>query len=157
MNSFDPDGIFTPQPVQQATRPRIYGKTAIALKLAIEHGVEPRDALLMARNGKPPADRTVTDFRRKVAKYSLTRPAMVKMAHDVVKNTLMGQNDTYTTEKMTRDGRVVTVCETVAPTFTNKLAAAAMVMDRDQPIVHQSVNLNGELKDFMPVLLDDYS
>jgi hypothetical protein len=111
----------------------------------------------MARNGNPPADRTVTDFRRKAAAYSLTRPAMVKLAHDAVKNALSGQVDTYTTQKMNKNGEIVTIQETIAPTVTNKLVAAAMVMDRNQPIVHQSVNLNGELKDFMPVMLDEYS
>ena len=151
---FDPDGLFN---VEKPTEPKYYGKTALALKLAIEHGVNPRDALLLARGGNPPAERTVKDFKRKVARYSLTRPAMVKLAHDVVKNTLQGVTDSYTTQKVDRKGKVVDIIETVAPTYTNKLAAAAMVMDRDQPVVHQSVNLNGELKDFMPVLLDDYS
>ena len=157
MNSFDPDGLFAPQAVQTATEHRYYGKTAQAIKLIVEHGVVPRDALLLARGGNPPSATAVKEIRRKAAQYSLTRPAMVKLAHDAVKNALSGQVDTYTTQKMNKNGEIVTIQETIAPTVTNKLAAAAMVMDRDQPIVHQSVNLNGELKDFMPVMLDEYS
>ena len=157
MNSFDPDGLFTPQAVQTDTQPRYYGKTAQAIKLIVDHGVIPRDALLLARNGKPPSTTAVHEIRRKAAQYSLTRPAMVKLAHDCVKNVLSGVVDVHTTEKIDRQGNVVTIRESVAPTHTNKLAAASMVMDRDQPIVHQSVNLNGDLKDFIPVLLDDYS
>ena len=151
-NSFDPDGMLQP-----ATEPRLYAKTSQALKLVLDHGVTPRDALLLARGGNPPSVAAVKNFKQKVAKYSLTRPAMVKLAHDCVKNVLSGVVDVHTTEKIDRQGNVVTIRESVAPTHTNKLAAAAMVMDRDQPIVHQSVNLNGELKDFIPVLLDDYS
>jgi hypothetical protein len=153
LDPFDPDGLLV------LDRPRegeIRSKTKKALELVAEHGVDPKDALTLV-HGRQLAGSSVKAFRRKAAQYSLTRPAMVKLAHDVVKNTLSGQVDTYTTQKLHRDGTVMTVTETLVPTHTNKLAAAAMVFDRAEPVIRQNVNLNGDLKDFLPVMLDDFS
>ncbi len=154
---FDPDGLLTPTPIQKATTPRLYQKTEQAVKLIVNHGLDAKTALKLATGNPNPGRTAVGELRRKAARYSLTRPAMVKMAHDVVKKTLAGEPDSYTTQKLTRSGEVVTVTETVAPTHTNKLTAAAMVFDRAEPVIRQNVNLNGDLKDFMPVVLDDFS
>jgi len=150
-DSFDPGGLFA------APEPQMYGKTARAMKLVIEHGCTPKDALLMVRNGGNVPDRTLKEFKRKVARYSLTRPAMVKLAHNCVENVLKCVPNVLTTQKMDKNGQVVDIVEQVIPTHTNQLAAAAMVFDRAEPVVRQNINLNGELKDFMPVILDDYS
>ena len=150
---FDPDGLLRLEP---APEPKMTSRTRQAMKLVLEHQVEPKDALILA-HGRAVDRSAVTAFKAKVARYSLTRPAMVKLAHDVVKNTLSGQVDTYTTQKLHRDGTVMTVTETLVPTHTNKLAAAAMVFDRAEPVIRQNVNLNGDLKDFLPVMLDDFS
>jgi hypothetical protein len=96
------------------------------------------------------------EIRQKAARYSLQRPAMVKLAHKVVSDTLKGKADQITTQKLGKDGQVVEIIEQIAPTHTNKLTAAAMVFDRAEPVVRQNVNLNGDLKDFMPVNLGSY-
>lgn len=153
LDPFDPDGLLR---VETPAPRKMRSTTQQAMKLVLEHHVEPKDALFLA-HGRPVDKSAVTQFKAKVARYSLTRPAMIKLAHDVVKNTLAGQADTYTTQKLHRDGTVKTVTETIAPTHTNKLAAAAMVFDRAEPVIRQNVNLNGDLKDFMPVVLEDFS
>ena len=152
MSDFDPDGLFSTPSVQE---PKYYSKTQKALHLLQTHDISPKDALTLARGSVPSRD-AVTKFKQKAARYSLTRPAMVKLAHNVVKDTLIGQVQSYTTEKIGKNGQVVTIVETIAPTVTNQLAAAAMVFDRAEPVVRQNVNLNGDIKDFMPVNLGSY-
>jgi len=158
-NSFDPDGLFASggnSPPSGGNSPRMYKKTERACQLIVNHGVDPKEALKLATGNPSPGRTAVMEIRQKAARYSLQRPSMVKLAHKVVKDTLSGKADKITTQKLHRDGKVIEIVETIAPTHTNKLQAAAMVFDRAEPVVRQNVNLNGDLKDFMPVRLDDY-
>jgi hypothetical protein len=154
MDPFDPDGLFI-VPIERK-RPEIYGKTQKAIELVVNHGLTPSDALCLATGKQQIDSGTLSRFRAKVQKHSLARPAMVKLAHSVVQDVLRGKADSVTTQKLGKNGQVVDIIEQIAPTHTNKLAAAAMVFDRAEPVVRQNVNLNGDLKDFMPVNLDDF-
>jgi hypothetical protein len=154
---FDPDGMFqAPGERFISKEPRYYGKTQKALMLVERHGVDPADALRLATGNPTPNPATLTAFRKKAAAYSLSRPSMVKLAHSVVKDTMSGKCDQIQQQKVTSTGQVVDFIENIAPTHTNKLAAAAMVFDRVEPVVRQNINLNGNLADFMPVKLECY-
>ena len=131
------------------------GKTKKAIALVEQHGLTPREALILA-TGKPNISHAaVSSFKAKVAKHSLQTPQMQRMAASVVKDVLKGSTRSFETEKVI-NGQKVNVTETLAPSYTNQLAAAAMVYDRLEPIVRQNLNINANLKDFMPVNLDDY-
>jgi hypothetical protein len=130
-------------------------KTKKALALAINHGVDPKTAMTLARGGNPPSPAALTNFRRKVAKHSLSAPSMVKLAHNVVKDVLKGATREYQAQKCVAGVGVVDYTEVMAPTHTNQLAAAAMVMDRVEPIIRHQVNANLNM-DFLPVDLDKY-
>jgi hypothetical protein len=148
---FDPDGLFS-----GGKPPQLYGKTKRIINLINNHGHEPREAIKLVTGNTTPNRNTVADIRQKAARYSLQRPAMVKLAHKVVADTLKGKADQIHQQKVNKDGQVVDFIEQIAPTHTNKLAAAAMVFDRAEPVIRQNVNLNGDLKDFMPVNLADF-
>jgi hypothetical protein len=150
---FDPDGILAPEP---QVMPRYARKTQQAIKLVAEHGVDAKTALMLVHN-RPVDPSAVKAFRKKVAAHALTRPAMVKLAHNVVRDVLQGKADEVTQQKLDRNGQVVEIIDKIVPTHTNRLAAAAMVFDRVEPVINRNVTLTGELKDFMPVDLDEYS
>ena len=157
-DSFDPDGMFTTQKLHSGTQKvrGLYAKTERACQLIVHHGVEPREALKLATGNPSPGRTAVMEIKQKAARYSLSRPAMVKLAHKVVADTLKGKPDQIVQQKVDKNGQVVEYVEQIAPTHTNKLAAASMVFDRAEPVVRQNVNLNGDLKDFMPVNLSDF-
>lgn len=121
---------------------RFYGKTQMAADLVVCHGVDPKQALMLA-TGKTPDSGNLSRFKKKVNKYSLSRPSMVKKAFTAISDTLDMR------PVVTSDGKEI------FPSHTNRLAAAAMVADRVEPVVRQSLNLNLNA-DIAPVDLDRY-
>lgn len=132
---------ITPEIVQD--EPRLYGKTREACKLIVEHGVDPKTALALVSGNTTPHRDTVARLREKSNKYALSRPSMVKKAFTAVQEVLDMK------PIKTKDGKEI------FPSHTNRLAAAAMVADRVEPIVKQNVNLNINA-DISPVDLDRY-
>lgn len=130
-------------------------KTQRAIKLVLEHGVDEKTALVLAGNGKMVNRSSVGRFKEKVRKYALSSPQMVKKAYSAIKDTLEMKPITYEVSKPVSGVGVVDYTETIMPSITNRLAAAAMVMDRDQPVVRQNVNLNANV-DVSPVDMSKY-
>jgi hypothetical protein len=148
-----------PPRVKKSAEPRkkpgtLSHKTVQALNLAVNHGVEPKEAYILA-NGKAPSRATLTDFKRKVSKFSLQAPGMVKLAHQAVKDVLDGKEARYDAVKVFSNGKKVKYQEVMIPTHTNRLAAAAMIYDRTDPLVRRSENLNVNV-DCSPVDLSKY-
>jgi len=109
-------------------------KTKKAIELSIKHGVDAKEAYRLA-NGKEPTPAALSRIKEKVRKYSLTAAPMVKLAHSVVKDALQGKAQEYKQQRFdSKKGQVIEFTEVVAPSVTNKLAAASMVLDRDQPL-----------------------
>lgn len=142
-------------PENETKLPRLYGKTKRAMKLVIEHGVDIKEALVLANDGKKLTSGAISHFREKVRRHSLTAPGMVKLANQAIKDALQMKPITYEAAKVCAGIGVVDYTETIMPTITNRLAAASMVMDRDQPVVRQNVNLNANV-DISPVDLSKY-
>jgi hypothetical protein len=147
---FLPDNIKVISPKDKITQEyadnedksvRFYGKHQQAADLVVNHGVEPKDALILV-TGKNPDRASLSRFREKVNKYSLARPAMQKLAHKAVRDVLEGKEVEVKTQKVTPGGKIVEYTEKLIPSHTNRLAAAAMVADRVEPIVRQNINLN---------------
>jgi hypothetical protein len=111
------------------SRPVMTDRIATAANLVINHGVDEQTAMELAA-GRPVSKRTVDGFKDKVRKYALTVPSLVKKARNRVRDTI------DMVPLVTNSG------EEVYPSHTNALAAASMVLDRDQPVVNRSVNLN---------------
>ena len=59
------------------------------------------------------------------------------MAHQAVKDTLQGKEARYDAVKVFSNGKREAYQEVIVPSYTNKLAAASMIFDRDQPIKGQ--------------------
>lgn len=135
-----------------AKEPRFYGKTLEACKLIVDHGVEPKTALILTTGNGNPHPETVRRLKDKSRKYALSSPKMVKLAHQAVTDVLQGKTFTLDQQKVTKDGDVIDYKETISPTYTNKLAAAAMVADRAEPVVRANLNINAEVE--TPVDLD---
>ena len=130
------------------------GKMKKTIALAIDHGVEPKEAYMLV-NGKVPTPATATRVKQMVEKYSLQRPVMQKLANQAIKDTLEGKEARYDAVKVFSNGAKVPYQEVIAPSYTNKLAAAAMIYDRIDPLVRRSENLNVNV-DCSPVDLAKY-
>lgn len=131
-----------PESIETDDKPvRFYGKTQKAADLVVHHGVDPKTALMLT-TGKVPDSGNLSRFNQKVSKYSLARPAMQKLAARAVQDTLSGKVVEIEAVKILGNGQKVPYIEKIVPSYTNKLAAAAMVADRTEPIIRQNVNLN---------------
>ncbi len=125
-------------------QPRFYPKTIQAIKL-VSIGETPEEALKLVNNKNKITSGAVSHLRKKIRKYSLTHPKLVKLAQDVVLDTLKGEVTELQQEKVTSTGQRVEYIERIAPTVTNKLAAAAMVYDRFEPVKGSPEVINNSL------------
>lgn len=129
--------------VQTDKQPRYYEKTAIALKM-MDAGIDARKALQVVHNKAKVANQTVSSLRQKHRQYSLAKPRTVALAQKAILDTLKGETSEIRQQKVGKAGQVIEYTEIIAPTVTNKLAAAAMVYDRYEPAITrtESVNVN---------------
>ncbi len=151
----DPQPTITTQPIpdipkKKRTLPanfrkkhgQLSQKTKKALQLVTTTGIEPKEALTLLNNGKIPNSQTIVNFKRNLDKYRLSNPRMVKLARNVVLDTLKGECREVERETVSKNGEIVKYTDTLSPTITNQLAAASMVYDRADPVIHQAVNIN---------------
>ena len=117
-------------------------KTRKAIALVVDHGVAPKEAMILTGCAKTVNPQTISAFKGKVEKYSLQRPVMQKLAHQALRDTLEGKEARYDAVKVFSNGAKVPYQEVIVPSYTNKLAAAAMIYDRVDPLVRRSENLN---------------
>lgn len=123
-----------------------YSKKTITAIQLVNSGLSPKEALKAVNYKKDIRPETVSRFKQKVNKYALSRPAMVKMAHNAIKDCL---SDAPIINKR-KDKQGKEIVEEIPPTWTNKIAAASMVYDRVEPIVRQNLNVNANM-DVHPV------
>jgi len=91
-------------------------------------------------------------LRAKYKQWSLTSPQMQKLAHHAIKDTLK-LKPLQISKGKDADGKEI--IEEIYPSHTNRIAAAAMVADRVEPVVRQNLNVNANI-DISPVNLDNY-
>jgi len=138
--------------------------TKTAINYINQYNLPARDAYQLV-NGRQPSNQTAADLAQKARDFSLAQPAMRKMAHQVAFDILKGKPmiqprpmidkrtglqhlDPETNEPME-------IIDKVYPTHTNQVAVVNIVADRAEPVVRQNVNLNGNLKDFLPFRIDE--
>ena len=123
------------------------------------------DAVKLVKNKDIIHPNTKTDLKKKYDKWALTGEGMQKLAHNAVKNVLK------MTPKKTREVKQCPECKgkskdpeepmcdtclgqgivhtLLYPTHTNQLAAVAMVADRIDPVVKQTVTLSANIHAFV--------
>jgi hypothetical protein len=127
----DPQEPEVPETTEK--EPKYSPKTLETIRL-VSAGADPRTALQISNNKSNIADVTVNKFKAKYKKYTLTHPKLLKTASSQVSRILSGEARAITQQKVTKSGQVVNYTETIAPSDTNILAAAAMVYDRFEPV-----------------------
>lgn len=113
-------------------QPKYQQKTLTAIQL-VNSEVDPRTALQIVNNKDKISPSAVHYLKQKVNKWSLKHPKTVKAANSQVTRILSGETRSIPQQKVTKSGEVVEFTETIAPSDSNILAAAAMVYDRFEP------------------------
>jgi hypothetical protein len=124
-------------------------KTIAQLKM-MDNGVDALTALQLTNNKDKIAPITKYKLEQKYKKYSLLSPAMRKLAHNAIKDCLTDQPIINT--KRDKDGNEIT--EAISPTWSNKIAAASMVYDRVEPVIHKAESVSHHV--IHPVDLSKY-
>ena len=136
----------------------IYKDSQQILEL-MEQGYSIEHAVKVVKNKDNVPKDTALKIKKKFDKWSLSRPAMVKLADRAVKETLKMTPIATETLKRCLECKgvdpLMQTCPTCAgtgvvremlyPSHTNRLAAAAMVKDREEPIVRHSVNIETKI------------
>lgn len=117
---------------------KLAGKTKQAMQLVIDHGVDPRKALMMVTGNPAPHRNTVNNFKKKCAKWSIEHPSTQKIAHKTLAAFASGQG-----------------VNGIEPKSIDVRAAAERIIDQCTPVVRQVQNMNLNV-DFAPVDLSRY-
>lgn len=134
-----------------------YKPTTIEVLKAMDRGMTAKEATLLVKGKANLCEAAEYKIKEKYRKWSLASPAMQKAAHLAVRETLtMKPLEERTTSII--DDKEVTTIKRIYPSHTNRLAAAAMVADRVEPIVRQNLNLNlnADIKDLIPAEVSGY-
>ena len=124
-------------------QPRYYPKTIEAFKL-VEAGLKPKEALQAVNYTNKISGQSVSEFKKKLKRYSLTHPKLLKLAHNAVKDCLTDQP--IISKRTNKQGQEI--IEETTPTWANKIAAASMVYDRVEPtkqspdVINNSLTIN---------------
>ena len=156
----------TPKETKQ--RPKHNAKTMKAFEL-MDKDVSPRDAHRIATGIDNPTTQSVCNLRNKYDKHLLSQEPVVKLASKVYLETMRMKpvktkeiKECLECKGKKVEGSVCVTCNDTGivrtllyPSHTNRMAAAAAVMDRIDPIVKQNLNLNVNA-DVSPVDLSEY-
>ena len=134
---------------REQNRPKYAQKTIDAINL-VSAGLEPTKALQAVNYKANITQQAVNKFKKKYQKYSLTSPKITKLAHDAITDCLSDQPIIQV--KKDKDGNEVT--EAISPTWSNKMAAASMVYDRVEPVIHRAESVSHHV--IHPVDLSKY-
>lgn len=73
---------------------------------------------------------------------SIVNPELVDLAHKAIQDTLTMTPQDITRTVVTKEGDTITFKDKLYPSHSNKLDAAKMIVDRDEPAVQKHMNLN---------------
>jgi hypothetical protein len=105
-------------------------KTAQDIILMCKNGLTAREALKMRGIDNPNKD-TLTNLKKKSERVLLANPQLQKLAHNAVRDILKMKPVEVNVSPDSDKKRYI------YPTVSNRLAAAAMVTDRTEPIVQE--------------------
>jgi hypothetical protein len=143
-NTSDPQEPEIPETTEKP--PKYYPKTLEAIQL-VNAGVSPEMALRFSNQKDNIRPETVSRFKQKLKKYTLTHPKLVKLAHNAVQDCLTDQP--IISKRTDRQGNEI--IEENTPTWANKIAAASMVYDRAEPVKQPEVHGGGLTVNVIPI------
>lgn len=116
------------------------------------NGFKPQEAHELA-GGKNPKDRTTPYLREKRIKTkSIVNPKLTKLAHLAVEETLRMQPVDIERVVVTKEGNQVRVQDKLYPSHSNRLTAAQLIIDRDEPAIQKHLNMSinaGDIADLI--------
>ena len=130
--------------------PQNYAPKTLQAIALVNAGLDPKEALKAVNYKQDIRPETVSRFKQKVKKYSLQAPKIVKLAHNAIIDCLTDQPIIQT--KKDKDGNEIN--EAISPTWSNKMAAASMVYDRVEPVIHKAESVSHHV--IHPVDLSKY-
>jgi hypothetical protein len=140
-------------PEKIENEPKLQQKTLEAIRL-VQNGADEKTALQIVNNKAVISERAIYKLKDKCKRYSLTAPAVQKLADSQLKRILKGKAREEAHKKVNLSGDVVEYIDNVYPSDTNIIAAITMVKDRTEPAIRQNVNIN---VDVHPVDLSNFS
>lgn len=138
---FLPESVVPKQAVKPPHRPQnppMMKKTEEAIKLVVEHGIEPLKALMIVNKKDTISRGSVHNLNKHVAKWSIERPAAQKIAHSTLLKFASGNS-----------------VNGIEPKAVDVRACAERIVDQSTPVTRrtESVNIN---VDVCPVDLSRY-
>lgn len=121
--------------------PNYQPKTLAAIKM-VNADIDPYEALQIVNNRSNISRAAVCKLRKKVNKFSLTHPKILKAANHQAQRILSGDPREIKCKKVTRDGEVIEYDDKIYPTDTNITAVLSEVYSRFEPVRTISTNLN---------------
>lgn len=129
---FLPDDI---QPVQEQAKKYpggrkaggVNAKTQQVIEMVVEHGMEPRKALMIVHDDPNPSRHQLRRIKEKVARWSIERPAAQKIAHSTLLKFASGN-----------------AVNGIEPKAVDVRACAERIIDQSTPITRrtESININ---------------
>lgn len=123
--------------------PQSMTANTVAIMKHMDNGVSIEDSVKLVKGKNKIHPNTKTNIKKAYERYSLTKPKVVKLAHDALLDTI------NMVEVVDSQGNVS------KPSHTNRLTGINMVLDRAQPVVRQNMNVNVNA-DIDPVDLSVY-
>lgn len=106
------------------------------------NGVGIKDAYQISSGNKEFHERTPYYHERKLRTKSIINEDLVELAHKAVKETLAMTPQAVKRTVVTGKGEVVSYEDNLYPTHGNRLEAAKMIVDRDEPTIQKHLNMN---------------
>lgn len=106
------------------------------------NGFNSKQAYELAGGKKVHAESTPYVMDRKIKTKSLVSPKLKKLAHLAVEETLRMQPVDIERVVVTKEGNQVRVQDKLYPSHSNRLTAAQLIIDRDEPAIQKHLNMN---------------
>jgi len=139
--------VKTTIPIQMLELPEGISKRDKAFAVLRANGFNIKDSYEIAGKKTGCSDSAPSHQEKKVRSLSIINPELIKSAHQAVKDTLEMKSQPVTRTMVTKNGEAVTYNDNLYPSHSNRLEAARMVIDRDEPTIQKQVrmNLNAEV------------
>lgn len=106
------------------------------------NGFNPKQAHELAGGKKAKSSGTPYMREKRLRTKSIVNPKLTKLAHLAVEETLRMQPVDIERVVVTKEGNQVRVQDKLYPSHSNRLTAAQLIIDRDEPAIQKHLNMN---------------
>lgn len=106
------------------------------------NGFNPKQSHELAGGKKAKSSGTPYMREKRLRTKSIVIPKLKKLAHQAVEETLRMQPVDIERIVVTKDGNQVKVNDKLYPSHSNRLTAAQLIIDRDEPAIQKHLNMN---------------